>query len=82
QLSCAALSYCRRSKGGAAYPIRTTRDSLDTHVAGIRANRMTCVVRDAVEVCQALSIRYLWADALYIIQKDHQDWTRESERMG
>jgi hypothetical protein len=41
-------------------------------------------MQDAVKVCRALSVRYLWIDALCIIQDpvDLSDWERESERVG
>jgi hypothetical protein len=45
---------------------------------------MSAVMRDAVAVCRALSVRYLWIDALCIIQDaaDSSDWERESEHVG
>jgi len=43
---------------------------------------MPPVMRDAIEACRALSIPYLWIDALCIIQDDSDDWNRESEVMG
>lgn len=43
---------------------------------------MTSVIQDAVTVTRALSVRYLWIDALCIIQGDGQDWARESQVIG
>ncbi|KAI2624397.1 heterokaryon incompatibility protein-domain-containing protein [Hypoxylon sp. NC1633] len=43
---------------------------------------MTEVLRDAVKTCRALSIPYLWIDALCIIQDDPLDWERESALVG
>jgi hypothetical protein len=43
---------------------------------------MTAVMQDMVKFARALSIRYIWIDALCIIQGDPDDWMRESERMG
>ncbi|KAL2195506.1 heterokaryon incompatibility protein-domain-containing protein [Corynascus similis CBS 632.67] len=37
---------------------------------------------DAVRLCRALGIPYLWIDSLCIIQGDNADWARESERMA
>lgn len=39
-------------------------------------------IRDAVEICRRLSVRYLWVDALRIIQDDSQDFAREVPKMG
>ncbi|KAK0728555.1 hypothetical protein B0T26DRAFT_637662, partial [Lasiosphaeria miniovina] len=40
------------------------------------------VIRDAVAVCRKFRMRYLWLDALCIIQDGSQDWQRESAVMG
>ncbi|XHG05904.1 hypothetical protein AWENTII_009117 [Aspergillus wentii] len=39
-------------------------------------------ISDAVLVCRALNIRYIWVDALCIIQQDGEDWEMESARMA
>ncbi|UNI21724.1 hypothetical protein JDV02_007684 [Purpureocillium takamizusanense] len=38
--------------------------------------------QDTVSLARALGIRYIWIDALCIIQGDEQDWTRESRKMA
>ena len=38
-------------------------------------------LRDAVHVTRSLHLQYLWIDSLCIIQKDVNDWLRESSRM-
>ncbi|KAK2037767.1 hypothetical protein LZ31DRAFT_480349, partial [Colletotrichum somersetense] len=43
---------------------------------------MTPVARGTVITCRALGIRYLWIDALCIIQGDSDDWSKESLTMG
>ncbi len=40
------------------------------------------VIQDAVTVCRTFRVRYLWVDALCIIQGDVQDWEQESSIMG
>ncbi len=41
-------------------------------------------MRDSITVCRALSVRYVWINALCIIQDptDPRDWERASERVG
>jgi hypothetical protein len=43
---------------------------------------MSPVVKDAILVCRAVGIQYIWIDALCIIQGDSKDWDKESEMMG
>ncbi|ETS02277.1 hypothetical protein M419DRAFT_51478, partial [Trichoderma reesei RUT C-30] len=38
--------------------------------------------RDAVRLAQVLGVRYIWIDALCIIQDDLDDWERESQMMA
>ncbi|KAK1997398.1 HET-domain-containing protein [Colletotrichum falcatum] len=78
----AALSYCWGPKEDASQQLMTTRATLSTHLEKIPMNSMTPVVRDTVITCRALGIRYLWIDALSIIQGDSEDWNKESLSMG
>lgn len=77
----AALSYCWGPTNEAASQLRTTAATLRAYIKLIQADLLTLVIRDAVEATRAFSLRYLWIDALCIIQENHQGWTRESERM-
>ncbi|KAH7070493.1 heterokaryon incompatibility protein-domain-containing protein [Paraphoma chrysanthemicola] len=39
-------------------------------------------VREAIEVCRKLSVRYLWIDALCILQDSNEDLAKEIANMG
>jgi hypothetical protein len=78
----AALSYCWGTKEQAAQQLTTTSTRLRQHIKAILLDDMTTVMQNMVRFARALYIRYIWIDALCIMQDDPQDWMRESERMG
>ena len=78
----AALSYCWGTEEQAARQLITTSAVLSQRLDGILFGEMTPVMQDMVKTARALSIRYIWIDALCIIQDDMEDWTHEAERMG
>ncbi|KAJ9621601.1 hypothetical protein H2203_007088 [Taxawa tesnikishii (nom. ined.)] len=45
-------------------------------------NELPETFRDAIQITRALGIRYLWIDALCIVQGDKEDWTREAAAMA
>ncbi|KAH8904499.1 HET-domain-containing protein [Coniochaeta sp. PMI_546] len=74
------LSYCWGLSGN---PIVTTADNLAMHIQdGIRVSALPATLRQAVELTRLLGIKYIWIDALCIIQHDVEDWTRESALMS
>ena len=72
-----ALSYC----WGNSQPVKTTRSTLSARCASIALADLPLTIRHAVLVTRALGIRYLWVDALCIVQDDTDDWLRESSDM-
>lgn len=68
--------------GAAVPPLRTTKDTIEGYKAGIPVDSMSRVFRDAILVARTLGIRYLWIDALCIIQDCHEDWHNESAAMA
>ena len=76
-----ALSYCWGPPEAAACQLKTTRDSLADRLRGIKLETLPKTLLDAVLVCRALGVRYLWIDALCIIQGDKEDWEKESYQM-
>ncbi|KAF6815761.1 heterokaryon incompatibility protein [Colletotrichum plurivorum] len=75
----AALSYCWGDKGN---QLQTTTATIASHKDGIDDEMFPQAIRDAIQVCRLLDIRYLWVDALCIIQDDAADWQQESSSMG
>ncbi|KAK0708524.1 heterokaryon incompatibility protein-domain-containing protein [Lasiosphaeris hirsuta] len=76
----ACLSYCWGSDlEGVVTTVAANRATHQT--SGIPVAALPRTVQDAVLVCLKLGIRYLWVDALCIVQDDAEDWARESVRM-
>jgi hypothetical protein len=77
----AALSYCWGSDLTGV--VKTLKANKDRHCSeGIPLQSLPKTVRDAVQVCRGLRLRYLWVDALCIIQDDAEDWRREAMSMA
>lgn len=74
----ACLSYC----WGDALSIRTTTSNLELFKQGISWTSLPRTFQDAVELVRALGLRFIWIDALCIIQDDERDWARESSKMA
>ncbi|KAL0263026.1 hypothetical protein SLS55_002001 [Diplodia seriata] len=84
-----ALSYCWGTQHGAPL-LRTERATLLSFTKGIPLSLFPPALRDAVLVTRRVgggdggssSVRYLWIDALCIVQDDRRDWEREAARMA
>ena len=72
-----ALSYC----WGNTIPLTTTEATLALRKAGIALSSMPKAYQDAVVIARRFKIRYLWIDALCIIQDSFKDWEAHSARM-
>ena len=55
-----------------------TMANLSDRLAGIPDQDLSPVIRDAIMATRKLAIRYLWVDALCILQGDWLDWERQS----
>ncbi|KAI8945962.1 heterokaryon incompatibility protein-domain-containing protein [Xylaria longipes] len=75
-------SYCWGAPADAATQFKTEQSTLNDRLAGFSLDELTSALRDAVEVTRALSIPYLWVDALCIIQDDLFVWEKESSAMA
>lgn len=80
----AALSYCWGTPEQAQKQLKLTAESRDSLCRGVAEADMTPIIKDAITVCHALSIRYLWVDALCILQGSGgvSDWEEQSFEMS
>jgi heterokaryon incompatibility protein (HET) len=67
---------------GKTQQLTTTTARYKNHQAGIPFKCFPKTMQDAFIITRNLGIRYIWIDALCIIQDDGQDWQREAAQMG
>lgn len=76
----ATLSYCW---GKFAHtPWVTTCANLSMRLHCLQRERLPLTLRDALQIAERLGIRYLWVDALCIVQDDEGDWASQAAKMG
>ncbi|KAK4043315.1 heterokaryon incompatibility protein-domain-containing protein [Parachaetomium inaequale] len=74
----AALTYC----WGRGVPLRTLTSNVAQHrQQGIPLAAFPQTMRDVIPFARNLGIRYLWIDALCIVQDDPLDWTDQAAAM-
>jgi hypothetical protein len=73
----ATLSYC----WGGINPCVLTLDNYDAFQECIPWTGLPKTMRDAIVICRRLSVRYLWIDALCILQGPDGDFQQEAGRM-
>ena len=71
------LSHC----WGATMPIRLLSSNYAEFAKRIALDGLPKTFQDAVNITRRLGLRYLWIDALCIIQDSSSDWVKESGRM-
>jgi len=76
--SYAALSYT----WGLQDNFTTKRENLKAFQNQLPSSQIPTTIRDAIQVAHNLGLRYLWVDALCIVQDDPLDWEREAGRMA
>lgn len=76
----AALSYCW---GRTTHQrLRLLMTNMEDLKGGIQVSEMTQTNREALEVVRRLGIKYVWIDALCIIQDSKEDWHQQSQIMA
>lgn len=73
---------CLSHPWGEEHPLTTTTKTIGDHKEMIRLEALPLTVRDAIEVTRRIGIRWLWVDALCIIQDSPVDWQTESSKMA
>jgi Heterokaryon incompatibility protein (HET) len=75
-----ALSHCwGKALDG---PSITTENTLASHTTGIFIANLSITFQDSILITRNLGARYLWIDALCIIQDSKPDWENEAAKMG
>lgn len=74
----AALSYC----WGGHNPVTTTTKTLQAHERGISISSLPLLFQQTIEVALIMGLKYLWIDALCIVQDDLQEWEKEAAQMA
>lgn len=72
-----SLSYC----WGHGNPYTTVEANLAKHMEGIELGMLPPTLQDVVRLTRLLKFKYLWIDALCIVQDDREDWLREASKM-
>lgn len=75
----AALSHCW---GSNLNDYKTTSTNLLQRHYGFGVQYLSPTFRDALEIARRLKIRYVWIDALCIVQDSSDEWHSESVKMG
>lgn len=73
------LTYCWGMYNAEAYQTKST--NLHQQRDRIQRAALPSTLQDALQIARRLSFRYLWIDALCIMQDSHSDWTIESANM-
>ncbi|KAH6684498.1 heterokaryon incompatibility protein-domain-containing protein, partial [Halenospora varia] len=74
----AALSYC----WGGPQDTLLSKSTIESYSEQLSLDTCSQTIQDAVSVTRGLGLRYLWIDALCILQDESADKTHEIENMG
>ncbi|KAF2448951.1 HET-domain-containing protein [Karstenula rhodostoma CBS 690.94] len=82
QAKYAALSYCWGTAEDAKTQFKTERGSLERRYENLPYELMTSAINDTIALTRAIGLRYVWVDAICIVQDDTDDWLRDSSQMN
>ncbi|KAJ4317806.1 hypothetical protein N0V84_007168 [Fusarium piperis] len=72
-----ALTYCWGPEPHAGKQLKTTSLNLSQHLQAIPESLLPQAIQDSVTLARALSIPFLWVDALCILQDVSTDWDKQ-----
>ncbi|KAF5636260.1 heterokaryon incompatibility protein [Fusarium tjaetaba] len=73
-----ALSY----RWGNDLPLRLTKDTMSDFIEGQPISKLPQTLQDAVRISRNLGFKFIWIDALCIVQDDENDWVEQSALMA
>ncbi|KAF5530635.1 het domain-containing protein [Fusarium mexicanum] len=73
-----ALSY----RWGNDLPLRLTQDTMGDFINGFSISKLPETLEDAVRISRNLDFKFIWIDALCIVQDDESDWVEQSALMA
>ncbi|KAF5670722.1 het-domain-containing protein [Fusarium circinatum] len=73
-----ALSY----RWGNDLPLRLTQDTMGDFIKGQPISKLPETLQDAVHISRNLGFKFIWIDALCIVQDDENDWVEQSALMA
>ncbi|KAF5622109.1 uncharacterized protein FTJAE_11076 [Fusarium tjaetaba] len=76
-----ALTYCWGPEPHASKQLKTTTFNISQHQQQIPETFLPQVIKDAITITRALSVPFLWVDALCILQDDVSDWEHQCRMM-
>ncbi|KAI0431138.1 heterokaryon incompatibility protein-domain-containing protein [Xylaria sp. FL1042] len=74
------LSYCWGKQIDPSWI--TTKSNLQHRQVGFDRSELPPTLYDATFIAQQLGLRYIWIDAICIVQDDNDDWVREGSKMA
>ncbi|KAF2826611.1 HET-domain-containing protein [Ophiobolus disseminans] len=75
------LSHCW-GENGLPSTTKTTQESLDARMSHFELASLPRTFREAIQFTQCMGYKYIWIDALYIVQGLEDDWVREGAKMS
>lgn len=61
---------------------QTKRGNLKSRLHSLPSSQLTPTMRDSIKVVRNLGYRFLWIDALCIVQDSEEDWRHEASQMS